>query len=70
MYADEVLAHADTHEVFLFANSPAQVRALSRLGNRARTGVTGDHTPADILRVIPEGVESLNLCRSSPTPPR
>ncbi|KUN17674.1 ATP-binding protein [Streptomyces corchorusii] len=65
VYADEVLAQADTHDIFLFATSPAQVRALSRLGHRARIGLKGDHVPTDIFRVIPEGVESLGLYENS-----
>lgn len=61
VYADEVMAHVDTHDLFLFAASPSQVRALPRLGNRTRIGVTGDHAPADILRALPERVEYLGL---------
>ncbi|MFF8097950.1 NACHT domain-containing protein [Streptomyces sp. NPDC016675] len=61
VYADEVLAHVDTHDLFLFATSPTQVRALPRIGDRKRLGVEGDHAPADILRLLPEGVENLGL---------
>ncbi|MFE0850614.1 NACHT domain-containing protein [Streptomyces rochei] len=61
VYADEVLAHVDTHDVFLFATSPTQVRALPRLGDRKRLGVEGDHAPTDILRALPEHVEYLGL---------
>ncbi|MEU5668340.1 ATP-binding protein, partial [Streptomyces longwoodensis] len=61
VYADEVLSHVDTHDLFLFAASPAQVRALPRLGDRTRLGVTGDHDPAEILKALPERVEYLGL---------
>jgi hypothetical protein len=61
VYADEVLAHVDTHDLFLFLTSPAQVRALPRLGDRARIGVMGDHAPVDVLRSLPERVESLGF---------
>ncbi|WP_445282665.1 NACHT domain-containing protein [Streptomyces sp. DSM 118148] len=65
VYADEVLAQVDTRDLFVFATSPAQVRALPRLGSRARIGVKGDHAPADILRVLPKGVEHLGLYENS-----
>ncbi|MFH9677782.1 NACHT domain-containing protein [Streptomyces sp. NPDC017405] len=61
VYADEVLSHVDTHDLFLFATSPAQVRALPRLGERTRVGVTGDYAPAEILKALPERVEYLGL---------
>ncbi|WP_406415193.1 NACHT domain-containing protein [Streptomyces sp. NBC_00873] len=61
VYADEVLAHVDTHDLFLFLTSPAQVRTLPRLGDRTRLGITGDHDPADILGALPERVEYLGL---------
>ncbi|MDQ0798305.1 hypothetical protein [Streptomyces sp. B1I3] len=61
VYADEVMAHVDTHDLFFFATSPSQVRALPRLGSRTRIGVTGDHVPADILRALPQRVEYLGF---------
>lgn len=37
------------------------MRALPRLGERARIGVTGDHDPAAVLRTLPDGVEHLGF---------
>ncbi|MFE0455213.1 NACHT domain-containing protein [Streptomyces sp. NPDC058914] len=61
VYADEVLTHVDTHDLFVFATLPEQVRALPRLGDRARLGVQGDHRLADVLRALPERVEYLGF---------
>lgn len=61
VYADEVLARVDTAGYYVFATSPEQLRALPRLGHRARVGVTGSHELVDILRALPEGVEDLGL---------
>ncbi|AWT44688.1 MULTISPECIES: NACHT domain-containing protein [Streptomyces] len=61
VYADEVLAHVDTGDLFIFPGTPAEVRALPRLGDRTRLGVRGDHLPADVLRVLPEQVEYLGF---------
>ncbi|MCX5336848.1 NACHT domain-containing protein [Streptomyces sp. NBC_00140] len=61
VYADDVLSHVDTRDLFLMTTSPAQVRALPRLGDRKRLGVTGNHAPAEILEALPERVEYLGL---------
>ncbi|ANH89806.1 ATP-binding protein [Streptomyces sp. SAT1] len=65
MYADEVLAHVDSSDFFVFADSAAQVRALPRLGDRLRIGVAGDHTLADIRRALPERVEHVGLYQNT-----
>ncbi|ELS55304.1 putative Large ATP-binding protein [Streptomyces viridochromogenes Tue57] len=64
-YATEVLAHVDTDDLYVFADSPEQVLALPRLGHRARLGVTGSYACADVLEVLPAGVEYLGFYENS-----
>ncbi|WP_328872988.1 NACHT domain-containing protein [Streptomyces sp. NBC_00287] len=61
MYATEVLAHVDTDDLYIFADSPEQMAALPLLGHRARLGLTGNYAPADVLEVLPDGVEYLGF---------
>ncbi|MBD0838950.1 NACHT domain-containing protein [Streptomyces sp. TRM68416] len=60
-YATEVLAHVGTDDLYLFAESPEQVRALPLLGRRARLGMSGSYPLAHVLELLPDNVEDLGL---------
>ncbi|MGI5456774.1 NACHT domain-containing protein [Streptomyces sp. CA-249302] len=60
-YADEVLAHVDTSDFFVFLTSAEHLSALPRLGQQERLGITGDHTLADLLRAVPDNVKQLGI---------
>ncbi|MFE1265100.1 NACHT domain-containing protein [Streptomyces albogriseolus] len=65
-YADEILAPMDTGDFFVSVTSPEALRALPRLGPRPRLTVNGPHEPADIARVLPEGLRSIGLADNAP----
>ncbi|MFJ8631521.1 NACHT domain-containing protein [Streptomyces sp. NPDC093568] len=60
-YADEVLAHVDSHDFYITVTSPEALHALPRIGPRMRLGIDGPHHIADIMSALPSGVEKIGL---------
>ncbi|WP_369391028.1 NACHT domain-containing NTPase [Streptomyces sp. CG1] len=63
-YAEEVLAHVDSRDLYVNVSSPEALRALPRLGPRPRLTIDGAHDLADILRMLPEGVRKIGLAEN------
>ncbi|MET7477075.1 NACHT domain-containing protein [Streptomyces sp. NPDC005648] len=61
VYADDVLAHVESHDLYVFLSTAQHIRALPLLGPRACIAVTGNHALPDLLSTLPEGVKSLAL---------
>ncbi|MFF4492163.1 NACHT domain-containing protein [Streptomyces sp. NPDC001544] len=61
VYADEVLTHVDSDDLFVNVSSRGALRALPRLGRRPRLTIVGAHDLTDIMEMLPEGVRRIGL---------
>ncbi|MFI8348891.1 NACHT domain-containing protein [Streptomyces sp. NPDC085596] len=60
-YAEEVLAQVASPDFFVSVSSQEVLRALPRLGSRARLAFDGEHHLTDIMRVISRGVRKIAI---------
>ncbi|MGW3633467.1 NACHT domain-containing protein [Streptomyces sp. NPDC005122] len=60
-YADEVLAYVDSHDFYINVTSPEALRALPRIGPRARLGIEGPHHIDEVMNVLSSDVEKISL---------